>query len=145
MKPSGGTPPSARRIFDDSSTDELIRQDIVEAVATNLDLRKPNREALESIAAVVANHYEVEKRTEMAKAYDPKEVEANAFAGEFLIPKAAVRRFMEEHGQGNKPTLDLVVRLAWRFGIRVVVRVYIPAIARHLCNRVDAIVQESPE
>jgi Zn-dependent peptidase ImmA (M78 family) len=47
---------------------------------------------------------------------DPKEVEANAFASEFLTPKAAVKRFMDEHG-GGKPTLDLVVRLAWRFGI----------------------------
>jgi type III restriction enzyme len=51
-------------LSDGSSTDELIRLDLVEAVATNLDLRKPNKEALESIAAVVANHYEVEERTD---------------------------------------------------------------------------------
>src|SRR5262249_1106306 len=48
--------------------------------------------------------------------HDPKEVEANAFAAEFLTPKAAVRRFMDEH-DGDKVSLDLVVRLAARFGI----------------------------
>jgi Zn-dependent peptidase ImmA (M78 family) len=47
---------------------------------------------------------------------DPKEVEANAFAAEFLVPKEAVRRFIDEHEEG-KVSLDLVVRLAWRFGI----------------------------
>lgn len=55
----------------------------------------------------------------VAKLYehnDPKEVEANAFAAEFLTPKAAVQRFMTEQEAGNA-SLDLVVRLAWRFGI----------------------------
>jgi len=55
----------------------------------------------------------------VAKLYersDPKEVEANAFAAEFLTPKAAVERFLDED-DGSKISLDLVVRLAARFGI----------------------------
>ena len=48
--------------------------------------------------------------------HDPREIEANAFAAEFLTPKAAVQRFMEERA-GAKVSLDLVVRLAARFGI----------------------------
>jgi hypothetical protein len=47
---------------------------------------------------------------------DPREIEANAFAAEFLTPKIAVRGFMREHGD-SKVTLDLVVTLAVRFGI----------------------------
>lgn len=47
---------------------------------------------------------------------EPREVEANAFAAEFLTPKAAVLRFMDER-DGQKVSLDLVVRLAARFGI----------------------------
>jgi Zn-dependent peptidase ImmA (M78 family) len=48
--------------------------------------------------------------------HEPREVEANAFAAEFLTPKAAVLRYMDEH-EGEKASLDVVVRLAARFGI----------------------------
>jgi Zn-dependent peptidase ImmA (M78 family) len=47
---------------------------------------------------------------------DPKEVEANAFAAEFLTQKAAVQRFVDGE-EGGKVSLDLVVRLAALFGI----------------------------
>lgn len=36
----------------------------MEAVASRLDLREPNKEALKSIAAVVADHYEIAKSEE---------------------------------------------------------------------------------
>lgn len=49
---------------DGTSADALIRRDIIEAIASRLDLREPNKEALESIAAVVTNHYDVEKHTD---------------------------------------------------------------------------------
>lgn len=51
-------------LSDSVASDALIRQDLVEAVAANLDLRDPNKQALESIAAAVANHYEVLGRTD---------------------------------------------------------------------------------
>jgi IrrE N-terminal-like domain len=47
---------------------------------------------------------------------DPREIEANAFAGEFLTPKAAVLRQLDERG-GGAISLDFVVGLAARFGI----------------------------
>jgi Zn-dependent peptidase ImmA (M78 family) len=47
---------------------------------------------------------------------DPREVEANAFASEFLAPKAAVLREIGER-EGEPVTLDFVVTLAARFGI----------------------------
>jgi Zn-dependent peptidase ImmA (M78 family) len=47
---------------------------------------------------------------------DPREVEANAFAAEFLAPKAAVLRYVDEHAD-ETISLDFVVRLAAEFGI----------------------------
>jgi Zn-dependent peptidase ImmA (M78 family) len=47
---------------------------------------------------------------------EPREVEANAFAAEFLTPKAAVLRYVDEH-PGETVTLDFVVALAAQFGI----------------------------
>lgn len=58
----------------------------------------------------------VDKVETLHERNDPKEVEANAFASEFLAPKVAVTRFMDERG-GGKVSLDVVVELAWRFGI----------------------------
>lgn len=40
--------------------DEPFDVDLIAAVAARLELREPNREALESIAAVVADHYEID-------------------------------------------------------------------------------------
>jgi Zn-dependent peptidase ImmA (M78 family) len=48
--------------------------------------------------------------------FEPREIEANAFAAEFLTPRAAVTRFLDERG-AEKVSLDLVVSLAARFGI----------------------------
>ncbi|MFN2470574.1 MAG: DEAD/DEAH box helicase family protein [Gaiellaceae bacterium] len=76
-------------LSDDSSTDELIRQDIVEAIASNLDLRKPNKEALESIAAAVANHYEVEKRSELFEGV----VDVATGVGKTYVAAAALEYF----------------------------------------------------
>ena len=42
--------------------DEAFDLDLIAAVAARLDLREPNREALESIAETVGAHYEIEKR-----------------------------------------------------------------------------------
>ena len=58
----------------------------------------------------------VDKVATLHERHDPKEVEANAFASEFLAPKVAVTRFMEERGEG-KVSLDVVVQLAALFGI----------------------------
>jgi Zn-dependent peptidase ImmA (M78 family) len=79
--------------------------------------------------------------------HDPKEVEANAFAAEFLTPKVAVTRFMDEHG-GGKPSLDLVVRLAWHFGISAkaaLIRLHTADVlpAGALYDRLDGEIDES--
>ena len=47
-----------------ASESELIREDLVEAIAARLDLREPNKEALRSIAATVASHFGIEGKTE---------------------------------------------------------------------------------
>lgn len=47
---------------------------------------------------------------------DPREVEANQFAGEFLAPRRAVTNWIERHAPGSIG-IDDVVRLAWTFGI----------------------------
>ena len=47
---------------------------------------------------------------------DPREIEANAFAAEFLLPRAAVERLFE--GRRSLPVgLDSVVRIAVAFGL----------------------------
>jgi Zn-dependent peptidase ImmA (M78 family) len=46
----------------------------------------------------------------------PHETQANAFAAEFLAPKAGILRSLEESGN-HQIALDIVVRLAARFGI----------------------------
>ena len=43
---------------------ELLDEDRVETIAAMLELRRPNRRALESIAVEVAHHYDVLKRAE---------------------------------------------------------------------------------
>src|SRR4051794_32899664 len=48
--------------------------------------------------------------------HNPLEVEANAFAAEFLLPRAAVERWHDERGPGVV-TLEDVVRLAGGFGV----------------------------
>jgi hypothetical protein len=58
----------------------------------------------------------VDSVTTLRDRHEPREVEANAFAGEFLTPKAAVLRYVDEH-TGEAISLDFVVQLAARFGI----------------------------
>ena len=77
---------------------------------------------------------------------DPKEVEANAFASEFLAPKIAVTRFAEERG-GGTVSLDLVVRLAALFGISAkaaLIRLHTAGIlpAGRLFERLDGEIEE---
>jgi Zn-dependent peptidase ImmA (M78 family) len=47
---------------------------------------------------------------------DPKEVQANSFAAEFLMPRPATERWAEEHLDGPV-TLETVVRFAMDFGV----------------------------
>jgi Zn-dependent peptidase ImmA (M78 family) len=47
---------------------------------------------------------------------DPREMEANAFAAEFLLPRAAVERAIT-----REPTLDDLVLLAARYGVSAIV------------------------
>ncbi len=54
-----------------------------------MDLRKPNRDALESIAAVVANHYEVEKRSELFEGV----VDVATGVGKTYVAAAALEYF----------------------------------------------------
>jgi Zn-dependent peptidase ImmA (M78 family) len=47
---------------------------------------------------------------------DPREVEANAFAGEFLVPHRAIENWLERH-ELDPASLETVVRLASFFGV----------------------------
>lgn len=47
---------------------------------------------------------------------DPQELQANAFAGEFLIPRAAVDAWLEREGD-PKVELETIVRMARHFGV----------------------------
>jgi Zn-dependent peptidase ImmA (M78 family) len=47
---------------------------------------------------------------------DPREVQANAFAAEFLAPKVAVERWWAQE-RGDAVGLEAVCRLAYRFGL----------------------------
>ena len=47
---------------------------------------------------------------------DPQEMQANAFAGEFLVPRAAVDAWLEREGD-PKVELETIVRMARHFGI----------------------------
>lgn len=47
---------------------------------------------------------------------DPQEVQANAFAGEFLAPRPAIDAWMERAGD-PKTDLEVVVRIARHFGV----------------------------
>lgn len=44
-------------------TDVVLDRELVEEIAARLDLREPNREALESIALELSEHYDIEGRT----------------------------------------------------------------------------------
>jgi hypothetical protein len=48
--------------------------------------------------------------------HDPVEVEANAFAAEFLMPKAGVVEWARSQASG-RPSLEDVVRLAYHYGV----------------------------
>jgi len=47
---------------------------------------------------------------------DPREVEANAFAGEFLVPRHALENWLERH-EREPASLETVTRLACFFGV----------------------------
>jgi Zn-dependent peptidase ImmA (M78 family) len=47
---------------------------------------------------------------------DPREVEANAFAGEFLVPRHALENWLDRH-ERDPGSLETVVRLAGFFGV----------------------------
>lgn len=47
---------------------------------------------------------------------DPREVEANAFAGEFLVPRPALDNWLDRH-EREPGSLETVVRLACFFGV----------------------------
>jgi Zn-dependent peptidase ImmA (M78 family) len=67
---------------------------------------------------LVLRHASVVDRPEAFSGYtwDPCEVQANAFAAEFLVPVARTRRWADEHVRGAV-TLEDVVRFACRHGV----------------------------
>jgi Zn-dependent peptidase ImmA (M78 family) len=58
-------------------------------------------------------------------AYDrpPEETQANAFAAEFVAPRAGIERWLDEHSQ-PPVNLDLVCRLSARFGLSAQATLY---------------------
>jgi type III restriction enzyme len=79
----------------DFSRDEVSAFDLdrIEAVASALDLRKPNKEALESIVFEVVQHYEIDKRPAPFEAV----VDAATGVGKTFILAASIEYFA---GQG---------------------------------------------
>jgi len=67
-------------------------QDRIEAVAAALDLREPNKEALESIVYEVGQYYEVEKRTPPFEAV----VDVATGVGKTFVLSAAIEYFAAE-------------------------------------------------
>lgn len=63
-------------------------------------------------------HRSVVDRTEdiFGSSHDPQEVEANAFAGEFLVPRRAVDNWLERH-DADPASLETIVRIAGFFGV----------------------------
>lgn len=59
-------------------------------------------------------------QTLSGKTSDAREIQANAFAAELLVPAAGVRAMVD----GREPTLDDVVRLAERYGVSCVAALY---------------------
>lgn len=57
-----------------------------------------------------------ETATIFGSGHDPREIEANAFAAEFLLPRAAVERLFEGR-RSRAVALDSVVRIAVAFGL----------------------------
>lgn len=57
--------------------------------------------------------------TMSGKTTNPREIEANAFAAEFLVPRVASERLIP-----REPTLEDVVRIACGFGVSPIVVVY---------------------
>ncbi len=53
------------------------------------------------------------------KTTDAREIQANAFAAEFLAPAAGLREFLD-----GEPTLETVVRLAAHFGLSTIATLY---------------------
>ncbi len=75
---------------------------------------------------------------------DPREVEANAFAGEFLVPRRAIDNWLQRH-ELDPSSLETIVRLASFFGVSAqVVRIRLeingrikPTRARTLDERIS--------
>lgn len=72
---------------------------------------------------------------------DPNEVGANAFAAEFLMPRAAIARWASDHSKGN-PTLEDVLMLAGEYGVSAQAARYALATAEVLtsakrCRQID--------
>lgn len=55
-------PKRHRRVLRPDISDLLIDQDLIDAIASRLELREPNKTALESIAFAVSQHYDVERK-----------------------------------------------------------------------------------
>jgi len=86
-----------------------------------------------------------DEKTIEGKTRDPKEVQANYFAAEFLAPMPAVRNWMEAH-QSTVGDLEVVVRLADAFGISAAAarirletdRYLSPRLSKELKRQIDA-------
>lgn len=65
------------------------------------------------------NHEDVVDRQSSMSGYDhdPCEVEANAFAAEFLVPKKAILAWDRGRRADARTTLEDVVGLAWEYGV----------------------------
>jgi Zn-dependent peptidase ImmA (M78 family) len=75
--------------------------------------------------------------------HDPCEVEANAFAAEFLVPKRALEGWARRRPRRTKITLEDVVMLAWEYGVSPQAMRYRLNTCevlrdRPLCERLDA-------
>lgn len=73
-------------------TEELFDTDRIDAIASRLDLRRPNREALESIVFEVGQHYDIDGRTHPFEAV----VDVATGVGKTYIMAGAIEYFAGE-------------------------------------------------
>ena len=79
-------------VTDDEGSDSGFDLDRIEAVAARLDLRQPNKEALESIVFEVVQHYEIDRKEPPFEAV----VDSATGVGKTYILAAAMEYFASE-------------------------------------------------
>ncbi|MHB8510447.1 MAG: DEAD/DEAH box helicase [Candidatus Dormibacteria bacterium] len=111
-----------------STSSALLDRGAIDAIAARLDLRNPNREALESIAGAIAQHYDVDNRPAPFEAV----VDLATAVGKTYIMAAAIEYFA---AQGFR---DFAVITPGKTILRKTVANFTPGAPKSLLSGMDA-------